>query len=132
MTDFIGDAGWNSAGEYCKELRAISINMHNKRVVKNYSEWYDWICAYFMALSPRIQRNKKKNMFIKHLEYYEKAKKAMKEYNNAITNKQTHISLDLYDLLFEWELELRKVEDDLGLLMMNKGDPGTAVSAGMF
>lgn len=122
-------AAFNSAQEYCRELTTIRKQLHLERMGEKWVNVIKLLESYFIALTPRMKDPK---MLEKHMKTY----LIIKEHHNLLlelikSNKKT-APTKIFDDLKTWEMELRKDEDRLGLLMKDSGDPSVAIAQGNF
>lgn len=127
-------AAFNSARAYTEELSIIRRNLHEARHEENLTTIYNLLRSYFIALSPRMKTKKSEKdkntqtMLEMNQEKYKKAKELYSQYKIAMLAKQVSIPREIYDHFDEWEILLRKNENELKLLMRDSDDPGLALS----
>lgn len=131
MDEFAGNAAFNSALEYCRELTIIRRELHRARVSLDWQIVFRLCESYFIALSARM-RDKKKDMYETHQEMYRLAKINNQELTELMIKKSKNAPTKIFSHLIAWEIMLRQDEDRLGLLMKDAGDPSTAVMSGGF
>lgn len=133
-------AGFNSAGRYTQQLSLIRSEL-SWAVVNNDTEYrYRCLKAFFLALTGRMRDKKIKakdgetsekvigEMETYHNDMWAKVKKSFEDLKNQSQKlKGKPIKSDIINLMDEWEIRLRKDENQLGLLMFEAEDPYNAM-----
>lgn len=122
-------AGWNSSDAFCKELSFIRRYLHEARLERNIDRQFDLLDSYFVALSSRMDEKKKigKELQAKHDEYFITGKKLYREYQKSVRNGDPSFNGLILDFFRFWEMQLRKAENSLGLLIKEGDDPLNAL-----
>lgn len=124
----ITKSSFNSAWKFMEELSDLRIALHKTRIDKDIEKRYDVLVAYYTALSSRM----KPNMQDKHDAAYKKVREGFREIMKARSGKTRSVPTKYFDYFDEWEIQLRKDENKLGLLVRDDDDPANAISAGMY
>ncbi len=119
-------SAFNSALSYCEEISTLRRHLHNARIEHNYDMQYELLKAYYLALSARMS----KRLQEKHDTLFAEGTVAYEEINKAMKSKQSKINQKFFDKLLNWEIALRKDENQLGLLVMDSDDPLSAIAGG--
>ena len=133
ISDGYNEAGINNSFGYLAELVACRQGCQQARTNRNYDQWYELLNAYYIALSARMEPKKgstvENPMLTKHKQMRIECMQAYKHYRILKTRRIQGRS-NMPELFFTWEQQLRQDENKLGLLMMNKEDPGEAFGKG--
>lgn len=116
---------FNSALQYtCEELAGLRKRLHEARVLHDYELLFDLLRSYHTALSAKMS-----NKMLKENEnMFKEVMLLLDQYREAKRHKKYFEEKKL--LIFqEWEMQLRRHEDKLGLLTPESSDPGLALSS---
>jgi len=126
-------AGWNSASLYTQQLSHIRNILGYAMINEDIDLRFKALKAFFFALTGRCKKIKLKDGTLeksKQQEHHEKRFKKIKEEYSRFRQDQKrkkHISTNIITLMDEWEMELRQLEDELGLLMFEQDNPHEAL-----
>jgi len=115
---------FNGAFSFIEELSTIRRRLHDARLDHNYDAWYNLLVAYYIALSARFA-TKLQNY---HDDMYKECKHQYNIYMSYKAKGKKSVPSEIYDKFFAWEMQLRKAEDKVGLLMKNADDPALAMA----
>lgn len=120
-------SAYNSAVQFMFELSGIRKQLHFARWEANAELRYDILISYYLALSSRMVKKLEK-LEEKHKKLKKEITEEMGEYLSAKRKNKKYFGC-LFSLMDEWERQLRKDENALGLLVPSKDDPGIALGA---
>ena len=93
--------------------------------------------SYYLSLSARLRDEKNgKPLKIKLQEKLDRAYEFVKikyaTYKELERRGSNKVPADIWESFVQWEKEMRKDEDKLGLLMVDKSDPAFALGGGNY
>lgn len=116
---------FNSALQYtCEELAGLRKRLHEARVMHDYELLYDLLRSYHTALSAKMTNK----MLKMNEDMFKEVMVVLDKFRDAKRHQKKFDEKSL--LIFqEWEMQLRRHEDKLGLLTPESSDPGLALAS---
>ena len=112
-------AAFNMALKYLERLHELKNHCNNATLAKDYESKYNGVLCIFAELYPKMSEDDIKTF----RELMTKSRIVLK---SRVKHKKDMVRFDK-NFLFETELFLSKVMNDLGLLMPGRDDPGMAM-----
>ena len=116
---------FNMAFSYLNRLNSLFYVCDEAAISLDANSWFHTLLAIFRELSTEMKKEEQ----IKYREVIKKINDMLARHNtNFHSGGSTGINQELYDELFDFELFLRKILDDAGLLKRVVEDPSRALS----
>ena len=114
-----GESQFNSGIAIIYRLDAIHRHIHNARVSRNYNLYFNELIALWMELirsidNPKLINKEESDVFKKNVELWNRCQEAVYIINKLVA-EETPVNPELWEQLYEWEMELTLLEQKAGL-----------------